>query len=181
MKTELKVKFLQHLNQKRREGGFTLIELLVVVIIIGILAAVALPSLLSQANKAKQVEARNNVGAMNRAQQSYNLEKPGFATDLASLGLGIASQTTNYKYSVVNDNGTNATHVNNKADFVDNKLKSYLGYTFTVEVPQPGGVTEKVTRAIICEAAKPGQPVGTAIPGPDQNGTCAANDVKLGQ
>jgi type IV pilus assembly protein PilA len=179
MKTELKVKFLQHLNQKRREGGFTLIELLVVVIIIGILAAVALPSLLSQANKAKQVEARNNVGAMNRAQQSYNLEKPGFASDLASLGLGIATQTTNYKYSVTGG-GTAATQVNNNAEFVDNKLKGYLGYTFSVEINN-GGVIEKVTRAIICEAGKPGTAPGAATPGGDNNGACAGGDVQLGK
>ena len=179
MKTELKVKYLQHLNQKRREGGFTLIELLVVVIIIGILAAVALPSLLSQADKAKQVEARNNVGAMNRAQQAYNLEKPGFAENLGALGLGIASETTNYTYTI-SDGGSAATHARNAASPKDTKLKGYQGYTFQVEVDQDG-VTETVTRAVVCEAALPGEDAGQGTAGGDNNGACADGDTKLGE
>jgi type IV pilus assembly protein PilA len=101
MKTELKAKFIQQILSKKKDNeGFTLIELLVVIIIIGILSAIALPSFLNQAAKAKQSEAKTYVGSVNRAQQSYRIENPAFATSIDILEIGIPTSTPHYNYSI---------------------------------------------------------------------------------
>jgi prepilin-type N-terminal cleavage/methylation domain-containing protein len=103
MKTEFKAKFLQNISKKRGEEGFTLIELLVVIIIIGILSAIALPSFLNQANKAKQTEAKQYISSYNKGQQAYYAEQGSFITDIANvglLGLGVKTSTQNYTYAM---------------------------------------------------------------------------------
>ncbi|MEH2420605.1 MAG: type IV pilin-like G/H family protein [Nostoc sp.] len=153
MKTELKAKFLQHILAKKNENeGFTLIELLVVIIIIGILSAIALPSFLNQANKAKQSEAKTYIGSMNRAQQAFYLEKNSFASqaDFGTLGLGIATQTTNYVYKIAGGGGTNTVVTNQAATVLATApLKSYVG---GVGVVVQSGTSEATTIAILCEA-----------------------------
>ena len=169
MKTDLKVKLLKHLTQKKQDEGFTLIELLVVIIIIGILSAIALPSFLNQANKAKQSEARTYVGSMNRSQQAYYLENDEFVTEVSSfgeLGLGVSTQTENYKYAMTGQNTGENPRVSNYADTVkDNApLKTYQGFVLLGKIEE---TNEATTLAVLCEARQAkgvGGPQGNEAP-----------------
>lgn len=140
--------FLHRLCQQGRQG-FTLIELLTVLIIIGVLVAIAMPSFLNQASKAKQAEAKQNVSSMNRGQQAFVTENASFASDLSSLGLGIKSSTDHYTYSTgqIDTSGAYSLAVAKSVS-----IKGYAGVVYLVNISGGGDATSE---AIMCETDSP--------------------------
>jgi type IV pilus assembly protein PilA len=73
----------RHLRAKQ-ESGFTLIELLVVILIIGILAAIAIPSFLSQKGKAYDASAKELARTAQTTAETMAIDNNGSYTSVAS-------------------------------------------------------------------------------------------------
>jgi len=78
---------LHKLRQRAQdEKGFTLIELLVVILIIGILAAIALPAFLNQRSKAQDTDAKSKARTAQTAMETYYVNEQKYTgADLAAL------------------------------------------------------------------------------------------------
>jgi type IV pilus assembly protein PilA len=148
MRPELKSKFIQYLNHKKKDEGFTLIELLVVIVIIGILAAIALPNFLNQDVKAKQSEGKQNVVLINKSQNSYRAENSGFASSFDMLAIGSVTgsttgSTSNYSYTIAGGVDT-ATII---ASPFDPALKAYSG----ADTRFSNAASQSVIGTVLCE------------------------------
>jgi type IV pilus assembly protein PilA len=66
-------------KRAQSEKGFTLIELLVVILIIGILAAIALPAFLNQRGKAQDTEAKTEARTMQTAMETLYTDEQSYA------------------------------------------------------------------------------------------------------
>ncbi len=97
-------------------GGFTLIELLVVVLIIGILAAIALPKYEIAVEKSRAAEPLAVLRSLRDAQEVYYMANGVYATDPEVLAVTIPSQSKYWEYYVRGWAGV----------FAEHKTKGYL-------------------------------------------------------
>ncbi|NJL01692.1 MAG: general secretion pathway protein GspH [Spirulinaceae cyanobacterium SM2_1_0] len=116
-------------------------------IVLGIIAAIVLPSFLNQANITRQSEARINIDALNRAQQEYFLETGAFADAIEPLDLGIQPETENYRYEITLQSDGNVT------TFAIPKLDTLTGFVGGVFAVGSGPDTRMVSG--LCEADEP--------------------------
>ena len=77
------------MNKKNKKKGFTLIEILVVVLIIGALAAIAVPGYMRSVERSKAVDPMTNLAAIARAQNSHKMATYHYSDDITNLDLSL--------------------------------------------------------------------------------------------
>ena len=131
---------------RKRVKAYTLTEILVVLVIIGILVLLALPNLLPAVNKAKKLEAKQQLTYVKTLEKNYFYEHSSYSKDLSEIGflqekLSTESKDGKANYRIEITNATNNTFTARAT-----AVKDFDGDgRFNVwEIDQDGNLTEVV-------------------------------------
>jgi type IV pilus assembly protein PilA len=111
---------------EEKEEGFTLIELLVVMIIIGILAAIAIPVFLSQRQKGYDASVKSDLRTIANELESYNTDQQFYP--LITGGVVTAAGVT----TVGTDTTTIRTSTGNSFNYVLNTAGTAVGSAYCI-------------------------------------------------
>jgi type IV pilus assembly protein PilA len=127
-------------DRAQDEKGFTLIELLVVILIIGILAAIALPAFLNQRGKAQDSEAKSKARTAQTAMETFYTEGQTYVGGNAAKLSQIEPSLTEGKATLSETSGV-------AANTYTLEVVSQTGNKFTIEKTQdPQAGTSTVER-----------------------------------
>jgi type IV pilus assembly protein PilE len=93
------------LSSLNRIRGFTLVELLITVVIVGVIAAIALPMYTRYVATARQQDAKAQLTAVRQAQEIYKLQYGGYTNDTSLLS-GWQSTLGKYTFSITSATAT---------------------------------------------------------------------------
>lgn len=68
-----------------KDKGFTLIELMIVVVVVGIIAAVAIPAYSDYVNRARRADAKHGLLAIQLAQEKWRVNNPSYSSNMTDL------------------------------------------------------------------------------------------------
>jgi type IV pilus assembly protein PilA len=139
-------------TRAQEEKGFTLIELLVVILIIGILAAIAIPSFLNQKSKATDASAKELARTAQTAAETYSTDHNGSYTGLTTTNLvaveptiQTASGNNNAYLSAATTPGSGTVGTNSAGTSYIVTATSPSGNTFSIDRNDAGVVTRTCT------------------------------------